>query len=204
MSPEDFVKEFPMRRLAVLIAVVTFVLALPAVSRAQGYLVPNFGWDFGGAAGNCPSLWTDCQEKRTSYGVTFGKIGGLFGFEGDLGYAPDFFGESPTFGTNSLVTLMGNVVIAFPAGPVRPFVEGGVGLIRTRLDLLKTPTTGNFDANNFGYNFGGGLMVLLPAHLGFRGDIRYFRTLSDISILGISLSTTSINYTRVSVGLVIH
>jgi hypothetical protein len=193
-----------MRRLTVLLAVATFVLALPAASSAQGYLVPNFGWDFGGSAGNCPSLWTDCQEKRTSYGVTFGKIGGIFGVEGDLGYAPDFYGESATFGTNSLLTLMGNMVIAIPAGPVRPFVEGGLGLLRTRLDLIKSPQPGNYDANNFGYNFGGGVMILLPAHLGFRGDIRYFRTFSDISILGISLSETSISYTRVSIGLVIH
>jgi hypothetical protein len=194
-----------MRRLAVLFGVVTLViLVLPAASSAQGYLVPNLGWDVGGSAGNCPSLWTDCQEKRVSYGVTFGRIGGIFGIEGDLGYAPDFFGQSPTFGTNSLLTFMGNMVIAIPAGPVRPFVEGGLGLIRTRLDLLKTPTAGGFDTNNFGYNFGGGVMFLLPAHLGFRGDIRYFRTLSDISILGIELSKTSINYTRFSVGLVIH
>lgn len=193
-----------MRSLAVLLAVIAFIVGVPAASSAQGYLVPSLGWDVGGSAGNCPSIWTDCQEKRTSYGVTFGKIGGLFGFEGDIGYAPDFFGESVTFGTNSLLTVMGNLVVAFPAGPIRPFAEGGVGLIRTRLDLLKTPSTGAFDANNFGYNFGGGVMVLLPAHLGFRGDVRYFRTASDISILGIALSNTAIKYTRVSVGLVIH
>ena len=194
-----------MRSLAITLVLASFVLALPAASSAQGYLVPNFGWDYGGTAGNCPSLWTDCQEKRMSYGVTFGKIGGIFGIEGDLGYAPDFFGESPTHGTNSLLTFMGNLVVAIPAGPVRPYAEAGLGLIRTRVDLLLQPADGSdTNANNFGYNFGGGVMFLLPAHLGFRGDIRYFRTFSDISILGVALGKTPISYTRFSIGLVIH
>jgi hypothetical protein len=196
-----------MRRLAVLIAVVALLLGLPSASSAQGYFVPNFGFDVGGSAGNCPSLLSDCQEKRLSYGATFGRLaGGIFGIEGDVGYAPDFFGQSASFGTNGVLTAMGNLVIAVPAGPVRPFVAGGIGLIRTRLDVLITPTSEDVSANNFGYNFGGGVMVLLPAHLGFRGDLRYYRSASEISILGINLglSQTTINFTRVTIGLVIH
>jgi opacity protein-like surface antigen len=195
-----------MRRLAIVPAAIALVLALPSVSRAQGYLVPNIGWDFGGSAGNCPSLLNDCQEKRLSYGVTFGALaGGIFGVEGDVGYAPDFFGDSASFGTNNVLTAMGNLVIAIPAGPVRPFVAGGVGLIRTRLDQTLNPGAGNIDEDQFGYNFGGGVMFLLPHHLGFRGDIRYYRTVSDISVLGISLiEKAAVNFTRVTIGLVIH
>jgi hypothetical protein len=200
----EFEGGLPMRRFVLILAFAAVTLALPASSSAQGYLVPNFGWDYGGSAGNCLSLLTDCQEKRMSYGVTFGAIGGIVGIEGDLAYAPDFFGESPTSGTNSLATLMGNLVLAFPAGPVRPFAEVGVGLIKTRVDMLLKPVEGNYSESQWGYNFGGGVMILLPAHLGFRGDVRYYRTFSDISILGVSLSTTGISYTRFSIGLVIH
>jgi opacity protein-like surface antigen len=194
------------RRFTLVLAVFVLVLALPSVSRAQGYLVPNIGWDFGGSAGNCSSLLNDCKEKRTSYGVTFGVLaGGIFGVEGDIGYAPDFFGTSASLGTNNVLTAMGNLVIAIPAGPVRPFAEGGVGLIRTRLDQSFNPSAGNVDENQFGYNFGGGVMFLLPHHLGFRGDIRYYRTISDLSVLGISLvNKAPINFTRVTIGLVIH
>jgi len=136
--------------------------------------------------------------------VSFGRVGWLFGIEGDIGYAPDFFGESETFGTNSLLTAMGNLIVNVPAGPVRPFVTGGIGLVRTRLDLIGTSNAG-VDTNDLGYNFGGGVMVFLPAHLGIRGDIRYFRTFSDISIpvLG-DIDNKSIRFTRITVGLVIH
>jgi opacity protein-like surface antigen len=195
-----------MRPTAAAVAIVAFALSLPASSAAQGFVVPNIGWDVGGSAGNCPSLLTDCREKRVNYGVAFGAFrgGGIVGLESDIAYAPDFFGESASFGTNSVLTVMGNILIAIPAGPVRPYVAGGLGLIRTRLDLLVTPSSEDVSANHFGYNFGGGLMILLPLHLGIRGDIRYFRSASDISILGIDLSDTKINFTRVSVGVVIH
>lgn len=194
-----------MRRMALVVVLVGLVFAMPRAAAAQGYLVPNIGFDFGGSAGKCPSLLNDCQEKRTSYGVTFGGLSaGIIGFEGDLAYAPDFFGKSMSFGTNGVLTFMGNLVLGIPAGPVRPFVTGGVGLIRTRLDLLTSPVPGNFSANNFGYNFGGGLMFFLPAHLGIRGDIKYFRSASDFSVLGISLANSKINFTRVSIGVVIH
>ncbi len=194
-----------MHRVLLAIVVAAMVLALPAAGSAQTYLVPEIGVDFGGSAGKCPSLLNDCQEKRANYGVAFGHLAaGIFGFEGDIGYAPDFFGESSSFGTNAVLTAMGNLVVGIPAGPVRPFVTGGIGLIRTRLDLLLTPSSENFSANNFGYNFGGGVMIFLPAHLGIRGDIKYFRSASDVSIFGISLANSAISYTRVSVGLVIH
>jgi opacity protein-like surface antigen len=194
-----------MCRTVLALAVIGFVLMRPAPAWAQGYLVPNAGYDFGGDAGTCPSLFTDCSEKKTSYGVTAGAlVMGVFGFEEDLAFAPDFFGKSTRFGSNSVLTLMSNLVLSIPAGPVRPYVAGGIGLMRTRLDLATAGLLANFTNNGFGYNFGGGVMVLLPHHVGVRGDLRYLRSASDITIAGIALSNTHLNFTRVSVGLVIH
>lgn len=194
-----------MRATIVSCAVLAVLLGVPGLAAGQGYFVPNIGYDVGGSAGNCPSLFRDCTDKRTSYGVTFGGLAaGVIGLEEDIAYAPDFFGKSVSFGTNSVFTAMSNLVVSIPAGPIRPYATAGIGLVRTRLDLLTTVSADNFTSNNFGYNFGGGVMVLLPHHVGIRGELRYLRTASDISIAGIALSGTAINFARVSVGLVIH
>jgi opacity protein-like surface antigen len=182
------------------IVVVAFV---PAPARAQSYFAPFFGYDFGGDAGLCPSLLTDCTEKKTSYGMAFGHLGGLFGAEGEIGYAPDFFGKSVSFGDNSVLTLMGNIVLALPSGPVRPYFTAGLGTMRTKVSLELSDLLSVNDST-FGYNMGGGVLIFLPHHLGIRGDYRNFRSASDVSIAGISIGGTKLSFSRVSVGLVLH
>ena len=34
-------------------------------------------------------------------------------------------------------------------------------------------------SNDFAVNFGGGVMAFFSEHVGLRGDVRYFRTLTD-------------------------
>src|SRR5512133_2701318 len=117
-----------MRRLMFVAVLFLTIALLPRPAHAQGYFAPFVGFDFGGDAGNCASFLNDCAEKRTTYGFAVGYLShGIFGVEEELSYAPDFFGKSPTFGANSVLTLMSNLVIAVPAGPVHPYVSGGVG-----------------------------------------------------------------------------
>ena len=101
--------------------VASAVAAAPSPARAQLFVSPNIGVDIGGNAGKCPSLFSDCQEKRTSYGLAAGKFPtGLLGFEIDFVYAPDFFGKSAELSSNSVLTLMGNLLVSIPVGPIRP------------------------------------------------------------------------------------
>jgi len=186
-------------------AVVFVVLALaPRPAQAQAFFVPFFGFDFGGDAGVCPSILNDCSAKRTAYGFGVGKLShGIFGFEEDFSYASDFFGDSPAFGANSVLTLMSNLVVAVPAGPVRAYVSGGVGLMRTNVELnlgslLSTSNMG------FGYNIGGGVMILLPSHLGVRVDYRNLRSVSDVTIAGLTIPGAKLDFSRIAFGLVLH
>ena len=92
-----------------------FLMTLtPAAARADGLLVPFGGVNFGGDAGE--SLGDGVDAKRANWGVSFGWMGGgVFGFEGDVGYSPDFYGKTDTGGT-SVLSLMGNVLLGVPFG----------------------------------------------------------------------------------------
>jgi len=193
-----------MRRFAIGLAVFAAIALAPAPARAQTFLVPFFGFDFGGDAGDCPSLLNDCSVKRTAYGFGVGHLShGIFGIEEDFSYAPDFFGKSPSFGTNSVLTLMTNLVVAVPAGPVRPYLSGGVGLMRTNVELTLESLLSTKNSS-FGYNLGGGLMVFLPSHVGIRVDYRNMRSFNDFTIAGITVTPKRLSFSRIAFGLVVH
>ncbi len=69
---------------------------------------------------------------------------GIFGFEVDFGYAPNFFESTEgdadfDYGDSNVTTLMGNVILGIPIGGqtglgIRPYVSGGVGLIKSSID----------------------------------------------------------------------
>src|SRR5262249_56186713 len=63
---------------------------------------------------------------------------GIIGGEVDFGWSPSFFGTQNDFGNNSVLNLMGNVIVGVPIGGthgsgVRPYVIGGLGLIRPQI-----------------------------------------------------------------------
>src|SRR5262245_17746764 len=68
-------------RLRLLPSVLAFFLAMgwAASARAQGFISPLIGFNFGGDA-NCPAI-TGCEDKRLNFGVSLGKMGSVFGFE---------------------------------------------------------------------------------------------------------------------------
>lgn len=162
------------------IATIAFVLSIAAgaaPAHAAGFITPFIGFNFGGDSANCLSL-TNCQEKRSNFGVSIGTLSG-FGVEEDISYAKDFFGSTP--GTDSSVfSAMTNLMIAVPAGPVHPYVVGGVGLIKAHVST-NLSTLASFDNNTFGYDLGGGVHVIF-GHVGVRGDLRRFKTLQDIPL----------------------
>lgn len=184
---------------AVWVLAAFFVFAAPPAAQAQGFISPFIGFDFGGDSG-CQTAG-DCDDKNSNVGVAVGSLGGLVGGEFEFGYARDFFGETPGLSSNVL-TLMANLIVGPRIGAVRPYVLGGVGLFKTHVeltanDLLET------DNNSFGWDIGGGLIIMFGEHVGVRGDLRRFSTFQERSILGVDISNERLSFQRAAAALVL-
>lgn len=187
------------------LAIGFFLMTLmPAAARADGLIVPFAGVNFGGNAGQ--SLGDATDAKRFAWGTSFAWMGGgVFGFEGDVGYSPDFYGKNDA-GGSSMLSLMGNVLLGVPFGGqkgfgIRPYGLAGVGVLRS--DLASFDELIGFENSDGAWNAGGGVFIFFGAHVGMRGDIRYFRTFSDVDfgVFNVSQANT-IDFTRGSLGLV--
>src|SRR5436190_23250872 len=92
-ASEDEMGGFSMRGLQILAlaAAIALMSALPA--RADGFVTPYIGFNFGEDT-SCQSL-SNCEDKRTNFGVTVGSTHSIFGIDADFGYTPNFFGKAP-------------------------------------------------------------------------------------------------------------
>jgi opacity protein-like surface antigen len=178
-----------MKPTTIALTVLTGVILLgaPARARAEGFISPFIGFNFGGDS-SCPAV-QGCQDKRMNYGIALGASGSIFGFEEEFAYAKDFFGTSPNLTNSSVLTVMSSVMLAPKIGPVRPYFLTGVGLIKTHVDFQTTSLL-TTDNNNFGWDIGGGLHVTVAPHIGVRGDLRYFHTFQDLGPMGFTLGAS--------------
>lgn len=187
----------------------TVSAAAPAKASAEWLFTPFIGVNWGGSASfNTAGFdFEDEFERRLTYGASLGWMGsGPVGFEFDFGYSPNFFentSEGFDFASDSNVTtMMVNVVVGAPAGRVRPYASGGVGIIRTRIndaeDFFDDVTT-----NDLGFNVGGGVGGFFSDKVGVRGDVRYFRSLQDKEPDGeFDIAVGSFRFWRGTVGLI--
>ena len=190
--------------------IVTGALALvlaPVQARADGFFSPWIGSAFG--AGYSVS-GADIDNGQTTFGITAGGMGaGIIGGELDFGYSPSHFGSKEVFGNNTVINLMGNVIVGVPVGGqsgagIRPYVTAGVGLLRTQID---GGTFGNvtYKRNGFGWNAGAGVMGFFTDHVGLRGDLRYLRAIKETDFgFATSENLGSLKFWRASVGVVIR
>ena len=184
--------------------VVTGTIALvltPIQARADGFITPWVGSAFGSGFSN----------GRTAIGVDAGAMGGgILGGELDFGYSPSFFGTKNDFGNNTIINLMGNLLLGVPIGgthgsSVRPYVVGGIGLLRTQIDGGTIAKVSSSD-NMFGWDAGAGVMANFSEHVGLRLDVRYLRGTHEMNtgVSAIDLNGNRIHFWRPSTGVVLR
>ncbi len=181
----------PVSRLAVVAALLLVLTSAPA--RADGFLTPFVGHNFGGDASTCAGL-TDCSPRRTNYGVSVGAMGVSAGFEEDFSYTKDFFGAAPG-AENSVFSAMSNLLfLGAPAGRIQAYIVSGVGLVRASVSLNQS----RVDSNVIGYDWGGGVNGFFTKHVGIRGDVRHLQTFQDVKV---PLVSGKLGFWRASLGL---
>ena len=184
---------------SLIIASAAAVVLAPMQARADGFVTPWVGSAFG----------SNINNGQAAIGVSAGGMGaGIIGGEADFGWSPSFFGTKSDFGNNTVMNLMGNLIVGVPIGGthgagVRPYVVGGIGLIRTQIDggtVAKVSSSNNM----FGWDAGGGVMGTFSEHVGLRGDIRYLRATSDLNsgVSSLDLNGDRLHYWRATVGVV--
>jgi len=186
---------------SLIVAGAVALVCAPATARADGFVSPWIGSAFG----------SNIDNGRTTFGVTAGAMGaGVIGGEVDFGYNPSFFGTNNDFGNNTVLNLMGNVIVGVPIGGqrgagVRPYVTAGLGLLRSQIDG-GTLTNVSSSNNMLGWNAGAGVMGYFADHVGVRGDLRYLRGMQslDTGISSINLNGDQLHFWRASIGVVLR
>src|SRR5262245_21043007 len=189
---------------AFLLTAAVVAIAAPTPARAEGYVTPWVGANWG--SGN------NIDKGRAAFGVNAGAMGaGIIGGEVAFGYSPSFWGTQNDFGNNTVIDLMGNLIVGVPVGGthgagVRPFVTGGIGLLRTQIDggtLAKVSSSNNM----FGWNAGAGVMGYFNDHVGLRVDLRYTRGFEDLNTGNTVIDLdgkNQLHYWRIQGGVVIR
>lgn len=180
---------------------------LPRPAAADWLFTPFIGSTFGGSAniGGDGEGFKNEFERKLNYGASL-TSGGPVGFELDFSYSPNFFGVVNDnagldfTGDGNVTTLTGNLRIGASGGPVRPYVVGGAGLIRSKVDdptgFFSKPST-----SDFGIDLGGGVIGFFSDNVGIRGDLRYFRSLQNNDPGGVDLALGSFRFWRGTVGV---
>jgi opacity protein-like surface antigen len=176
-----------------------FIIGVAAQARAQTYISPFLGATVGGDSG-CPEeilvIPAFCEEKHTNFGVAVGRLGSIFGVEGELGYAKDFFGTGFNI-SSSVLTLMANGMLVPHTDPIRPYVLVGLGLMKTH-GALSADSALDSDVSQLGWDVGGGIFVFFDPNVGIRGDVRYFQSFQEAEETRYTFTREKLDFSRIS------
>jgi hypothetical protein len=187
----------------------------PHVAAADWLFAPFVGSAFAGSTA-LPDLEQGAGSAQLIFGGSVGWwSAGIFGVEGDFGYAPRFFESDNIAGIAGIVidsnaiTLGGNVVVATPVSvtreSLRPYLVGGLGWMHTSIELQTVlPEFFGRARNSAALNFGGGAVGFISPRTGFRFELRHFRSLERDTDFFTGERESLLSFWRATVGVVIR
>lgn len=196
----------------VLILLVSGLLPRPAA--AEWHLTPLFGFTFKGDTtliNETVEFVSAASKVHWNFGGAATLIGaGPLGVEALFLYTPGFLQQDlGVIRSSRTIGLMGNVVLAAPRGwneyGLRPFVSGGLGLLRTSAEDLNEVDLFGKPVNLLGFDIGGGAVGFITDRTGVRFDLRYFRHVRPgEELTGNSFGPVELSYWNASIGFVIR
>ena len=154
----------PVRLVLVSVVVSAALFAGPSIASAQGF----------GVGARLAWVTADSDANVDSVRFIGGQIRLLskrWGLEVSLDHHSESFellnqkvSETPI--QTSLILRMGSAKVS-------PFLLGGPGWYRRKVELIDGPGNADLTTTEFGWHAGGGLEVLPNRHFGIHGDYRY-------------------------------
>ena len=183
-----------------LLVLVAGVLCLPSAAGADTYFTPYLGSTFAAKYGPAE------PNSKLVYGgdvMWLGTSG--VGFELDFAYHPNFFepgDEEELFDFESdgnVLTFMSNLVFGYRGGGIQPVRHGRLWSHADQ-HYGRRWSLRRHQRHGVGRECGGGLRVGGQA-FGVRGDLRYFRQLSDVEFGDVDVDFGDFWYWRGTVGV---
>lgn len=191
-----------MRRCALVVA----LLLIPSAARAEWQIKPFLGVTFGGDT-TFLDLDGVAGSPKVAFGVSGVLFGEVFGVEADVGRTNGFFTGARLVPSSSVTTATGNLVVALPRRltryTLRPYVLGGLGLMRVRADdfLHALPIAVDLTA----IDVGAGATGFFTNRIGISWDVRYFRSVGGTDQgAGLSIGPEELSFWRVTTALTIR
>jgi hypothetical protein len=149
------------------------------------------------------------SSSKPGFGIAFGSVGKIVGAETEIGYQPEVIDNAANaLAKSRVITLSGTTLIGPTIGRVKVYGAIGAGDLYLNVSKLSTvvvPNPQSITTNYFAVNVGGGAMGFFTAHMGVRGDLRYFRAFginaSDLQAAGLTLE--HFNFWRASLGFAV-
>jgi hypothetical protein len=207
---------FPSRAATTATLFLVVLGASPREARSDYLFIPFIGTTFARQTTFFTGVdLTGVEQDEGSTHVIFGGSAGwlsagILGFEGEFAYAPHFFERDDPLDVlldSSALTLMGNVIVAVPLSvseySLRPYVVGGVGLVRSRISYITTAFD-PVDDESLAFNVGAGAIGFFTPRTGVRFELRHFRAFDREPRLVTLEEAPKVSFWRVSVGVVIR